>query len=74
MRTHRGSDKGPELGTPKKPSVHVLNDEQDLRAALQRAAEFDQRTADMLLNRSAHYRALLAQDPADSAEPTAAAD
>jgi hypothetical protein len=39
--------------------VHVLRNEQDLRKALQRAAEFDQRTAEDLLTRSAHYRALL---------------
>jgi hypothetical protein len=41
--------------------VHVLNDEEDLRAALQRAAEFDQRAADMLLSRSARYRSLLTE-------------
>ena len=39
----------------------MLNDEEDLRAALQRAAEFDQRAADMLLSRSAHYRSLLTE-------------
>jgi hypothetical protein len=44
--------------------VHVLRDEQDLKAALQRAAEFDQRAADLLLSRSAHYRALLTE-PSD---------
>jgi hypothetical protein len=46
------------------PSVHVLSDEEDLRKALRRAAEFDQRTADMLLSRSAHYRALLSEPSA----------
>ena len=46
-------------------SVHVLRDEQDLREALRRAAEFDQRTADALLSRSARYRSLLA-DPTES--------
>lgn len=69
MRFHRGNHTGTELWSPEKPSVHVLNDEEDLRAALQRAAEFDQRTADALLTRSAHYRALLAQDPASTPEP-----
>ncbi len=70
MRFHRGTQKTPESGPPKSHSVHVLNDEQDLREALRRAAEYDQRTADLLLNRSAHYRALLA----DPSEPTATAD
>ncbi len=46
------------------PSVHVLSSEEELRHALQRAAEFDQRTVDMLLTRSAHYRALLSDAPA----------
>jgi hypothetical protein len=45
--------------------VHVLRDEDALRAALQRAAEFDQRAADALLTRSAHYRSLLASALAD---------
>jgi hypothetical protein len=70
MRFQRGTEKTPESGPPEKHSVHVLKDEQDLRAALQRAAEYDQRTADLLLSRSAHYRSLLA----DAAEPTATAD
>jgi hypothetical protein len=42
--------------------VHVLRDEEDLRKALERAAEFDQRTADALLSRSARYRSLLDDD------------
>jgi hypothetical protein len=54
-----------EIKLPASTSVHVLRDEEDLRAALQRAADFDQRTADALLSRSAHYRALLA-DPWES--------
>ena len=70
MRFHRGTEKTPESGPREIRSVHVLNDEQDLRDALRRAAEYDQRTADLLLTRSAHYRALLA----DPAEPTATAD
>ncbi|HTU38957.1 MAG TPA: hypothetical protein VMF35_13245 [Acidimicrobiales bacterium] len=70
MRFHRGTEKTPESGPPEKRSVHVLSDEQDLRAALQRAAEYDQRTADLLLSRSAHYRSLL-DEPS---EPTATAD
>ena len=65
MRFHRGTEKTPESGPPEKTSsVHVLSDEQDLREALQRAAEYDQRTADLLLSRSAHYRVLLA-DPSE---------
>ncbi len=74
MRFHRGNHTGTELWSPEKPSVHVLNDDEDLRAALQRAAEFHQRTADALLTRSAHYRALLAQDPVAAAEPGPAAE
>jgi hypothetical protein len=66
MRFHRGTQQAPQSGPPKNRSVHVLSDEQDLREALQRAAEYDQRTADMLLSRSAHYRSLLAQ-PAEGA-------
>jgi hypothetical protein len=48
-------------------SVHVLSDEEDLRAALRRAAEFDQRAADMLLSRSARYRSLLTEPDRDEA-------
>ena len=55
QRTH-------EIKLPAFTSVHVLRDEQDLREALKRAADFDQRTADALLSRSAHYRSLLADD------------
>jgi hypothetical protein len=70
MRFNRGTEKTPESGPPEKRSVHVLSDEHDLREALRRAAEFDQRTADLLLSRSAHYRSLLADTP----EPSATAD
>jgi hypothetical protein len=66
-RSHRGTPATPEDGTIRTPSVHVLSDEEDLRQALKRAAEYDQRTADMLLSRSAHYRALLS-DPELPAE------
>lgn len=66
-RSHRGTATAPENGTIRTPSVHVLRDEADLRQALQRAAEFDQRTADMLLSRSAHYRSLLSE-PGNPAE------
>ncbi len=73
MRSHRAEQTAPESGRPEPEvrSVHVLSNEKDLRAALRRAAEYDQRTADMLLSRSAHYRSLLAE-PAD--EATASAD
>jgi hypothetical protein len=66
-RSHRGTPTTPEDSTIRTPSVHVLRDEDDLRKALRRAADFDQRAADMLLSRSAHYRALLAE-PAAPAE------
>lgn len=70
MPFHRATQKAPESGRPEIRSVHVLSDEDDLRAALRRAADYDQRTADMLLSRSAHYRALLAE-PADGAAASA---
>ncbi len=67
-RSHRGTPATPEVGTIRTPSVHVLRDEEDLRQALRRAAEFDQRTADLLLTRSAHYRALLSEPELPAAE------
>jgi hypothetical protein len=76
MRFHRGNQARPEIAASRTCSVHVLRDEGDLREALRRAAEFDQRTADVLLSRSAHYRALLSEPPGpesqdgDAPEPT----
>jgi hypothetical protein len=70
-RHHRGTPAPEEsTGATRTTAVHVLSDDEELRRALRRAAEFDQRTADMLLNRSAHYRALLAEPvpPASPAE------
>ena len=69
MRFHRGSQGIREVVTRDSSSVHVLRDEEALRAALQRAAEFDQRAADALLSRSARYRSLL-RGPTEGA-PTA---
>jgi hypothetical protein len=63
MRLHRGNQGTPEVVTRESTSVHVLRDEEALREALRRAAEFDQRAADALLSRSAHYRALLGLSP-----------
>jgi hypothetical protein len=63
MRFHRGSQGTTEVAARGSSSVHVLRDEEALRAALQRAAEFDQQAADALLSRSAHYRSLLASPP-----------
>ncbi len=59
---HRTPD-APEEEPRPCSSVHVLSDEHDLRAALQRAAAFDRRTAELLRSRSARYEALLG-DPA----------
>jgi hypothetical protein len=67
-RSHRGTPASPEGGPVRTHSVHVLRDEDDLRQALKRAAEYDQRTADMLLSRSAHYRALLSEPELPAAE------
>jgi len=67
-RSHRGTPASPEGATVGIHSVHVLRDEDDLRQALKRAAEYDQRTADLLLSRSAHYRALLSEPELPAAE------
>jgi hypothetical protein len=70
MRFHRASRRTHEITQPASTSVHVLRDEEDLREALQRAAEFDQRTADLLATRSARYQSLLAHpgEPGTSAD------
>lgn len=70
MRFHRASQGTHEIAQPASTSVHVLRDEQDLREALERAANFDKRTVDQLLTRSAHYRALLG----DPSEPESEAE
>ena len=62
MRFHRGNQGTTQVAARESSAVHVLRDEEALREALQRAAEFDQRTADALLTRSARYRSLL-DDP-----------
>ncbi len=67
LRFHRRSHDTPLGAGARTTSVHVLRDEDDLRRALSRAAEFDQRAADALLSRSAHYRSLLTDD--GDAEP-----
>ena len=73
MRFHRGNaSEPPRSPPPGLCSVHVLRDEGDLREALRRAAEFDQRTADVLLSRSAHYRALLSEPPGPESQGGAA--
>jgi len=67
-RFRRGtSTTAPPEGSSRTRTVHVLSNEEELRRALQRAAEFDQRTADIMLARSAHYRALLPDVPASGA-------
>jgi hypothetical protein len=68
MRFHRGSQGTTQVAARESSAVHVLRDEEALREALQRAAEFDQRAADALLSRSAHYRSLLASALADGQE------
>jgi hypothetical protein len=67
MRFHRGIP-GPAEEQPRpSTSVHVLSDEQALRAALQRAAAFDQRAEEALRSRSARYQAMLGE-PAPAAD------
>lgn len=68
LRIHRGSRGTTEVAVHESSSVHVLRDEEALRDALKRAAEFDQRAAEALLSRSAHYRSLIG-DPA-AGDPT----
>jgi hypothetical protein len=67
LRLHRRSHDTPLAAGARTTSVHVLHDEDDLRRALIRAAEFDQRAADALLSRSAHYRALMTDGDGDDA-------
>jgi hypothetical protein len=67
LRLRRRSHETPLAAGTHPTSVHVLRDEEDLRRALMRAAEFDQRAADVLLSRSAHYRALVTDDDGDEA-------
>ena len=43
-------------------SVHILHTEEELREAVERAPEFDERIADVLQSRPRHYRTLVA-DP-----------
>jgi len=58
MRHH--SAKGPtdEVVTPKS-SVHILKTDEELRAAVVRACEFDNRTSERLQTRSQQYRLLV---------------
>jgi hypothetical protein len=67
LRLHRRSQETPPDTRVRTSSVHVLRDEDDLRRAVQRAAEFDQRAGDALLSRSARYRSLLTDG--NDAEP-----
>jgi len=67
MRFHRGITVPPEEQPRPSTSVHLLGDEEALRAALERAAAFDQRAVEALRSRSARYRAMLGE-PAPVAE------
>ena len=71
MRFHRGIP-GPVEEQPRRPStsVHLLSDEEALRAALERAAAFDQRAAEALHSRSARYRAMLGEPAKGADDPT----
>jgi hypothetical protein len=59
MRSHREHASVPEVSAPRLSSVHVLRSEDELREAVQRAAEFHKRTATLLRARSDQYQALL---------------
>jgi hypothetical protein len=71
MRFHRGTPGPAEEQQPRpSTSVHVLSDEQALRAALQRAAAFDQRAEEAFRSRSARYRAMLGEPVPAADDPT----
>lgn len=59
-RFHREPASLPEIGATVHSSVHVLRSEEELREAVERAAEFHKRTATLLRARSEHYEAILA--------------
>ena len=63
MRSHRAHALVPEVPSPRLSSVHVLQSEDELREAIERAAEFHQRTATLLRSRSDRYEALLLATP-----------
>jgi len=60
VRFHRDQASVPEICATAPSPVHVLRSEEELREAVERAAEFHQRTATLLRARSEHYEALLA--------------
>ncbi len=60
VRFHREVASLPERGATAHSSVHVLRNEEELREAVERAAEFHKRTATLLRARSEHYEAILA--------------
>jgi hypothetical protein len=61
VRFHRNHvSAAPSIVSAPSHSVHVLRSEEELHEAVERAAEFHQRTATLLRARSEHYEALLA--------------
>ncbi len=60
VRFHPEHASLPEIGTTVPSSVHVLRSDEELREAVERAAEFHKRTATLLRERSEHYEAILA--------------
>ncbi len=73
MRLRRADGPPSEVISLKRSSVHVLRTEEELREAVERASEFDQRAADTLHTRSQHYRTLIAT-PLHQADPVLEAD
>ena len=61
MRFHRDIPASSEAQPRPSTSVHLLSDDEALRAALQRAAAFEQRATEALRSRSARYRAMLGE-------------
>jgi hypothetical protein len=59
MRFHRERASVPKICVTVPSSVHVLRSEEELREAVERAAEFHEQTATLLRTRFERYEALL---------------
>ena len=73
MRLRRADGPPSEVISLQRSSVHILRTEEELREAVERAAEFDQRAADVLHTRSQHYRTL-ASTPLNQADQVSETD
>jgi hypothetical protein len=69
MKVRRADSVPAEAITLERSSVHILHTEEELREAVRRASEFDQRAADTLQSRSRHYQTLV-EIPIRQVDPT----